>query len=72
MLKTNQGNENGYSKEYLQPISVDTNGLQIILSCGRNTAVQIGTDAEARVLVGKRVLWNVEKIQVYLNRVATR
>ena len=71
MRKTNQGNENGFTKEYLNPISVDTNGLQTILSCGRSTAVQIGTEAQARVVVGKRVLWNVSKIQIYLNNVST-
>ena len=71
MRKTNQGNENGYSKNYLRPISVDTNGLQTILGCGRSTAIQIGTEACARILIGKRVLWNIEKIQQYLNNSAT-
>ena len=69
--KTNQGNENGYSCEYLRPISVDTNGLQTILSCGRSTAIQIGIDARARIVVGKRVLWNVAKIQTFLDATAT-
>lgn len=72
MRKTNQGNNYGFSNEYLIPISVDTNGLQTILSCGRSTAVQIGTDAEARIMVGKRVLWNIAKIQEYLNNSSTR
>lgn len=71
MRKTNQGNENGLSREYLRPISVDTNGLQTILSCGRSTAVQIGMNASAKVLIGKRVLWNVEKVQKYLNESST-
>lgn len=38
---------------------VDTNGLQAMLSSGRKTAVEIGTAAQARVQVGRRVLWNV-------------
>lgn len=71
MRKTNQGNENGYSKEYLRPISVDTNGLQTILGCGRSTAVQIGTEAQARIIIGKRLLWNVSKVQKYLDTIAT-
>lgn len=71
MRRTNQGNINGYPKEYLKPITVDTNGLQTILSCGRSTAVQIGMDAEAKVLIGRRVLWNIAKIQEYLNTVST-
>lgn len=40
---------------------VDTNGLQAMLSSGRKTAVEIGTAAQARVQVGRRVLWNVGK-----------
>ena len=46
---------------------VDTNGLQAMLSSGRKTAVEIGTAAQARVQVGRRVLWNVGKIQKYLD-----
>ena len=71
MRKTNQGNAHGYPKDILRPLSVDTGGLQTILSCGRSTAVQIGTDAGAKVIVGKRVLWNVAKVQEYLNDVST-
>ena len=71
MRESNQGNKNGYPKDYLAPISVDTSGLQTILSCGRSTAVQIGCDAGARVVVGKRVLWNVAKVQKYLDMVST-
>jgi hypothetical protein len=71
MRKTNSANENGYSNEYLNPITVDTNGLQTILGCGRPTAVQIGTEAQARVVVGKRLLWNVAKVQKYLDTIAT-
>lgn len=51
-------------------LSVNTKELQSMLSCGRATALQIGTDANARVNVGKRVLWNVEKIQTYLNTIS--
>ena len=72
MRKTNQGSENGYSNYQLIPVSVDTDGLQTILGCGRNTAIQIGTEASARIMVGRRVLWNVAKIQEYLNSVSTR
>lgn len=71
MRKTNQGNENGYPREYLTPISVDTDGLQTILGCGRVSAVEIGTQAQAKIQVGKRVLWNVNKVQKYLDAIAT-
>lgn len=52
-------------------LAVDTNGLQNLLDCGRATAVEIGTQAQARIEVGKRVLWNLRKIQKYLDSIAT-
>ena len=52
-------------------LTFDTNGLQSLLDCGRVTAVEIGTQAEARIEVGKRVLWNLRKIQKYLDSIAT-
>lgn len=50
--------------------TVDTDGLKEMLSSGRKTAVEIGMAAEARVQVGRRVLWNVRKIQQYLDKVS--
>ena len=47
---------------------VTTEDLKTILSCGRVSALKIGQEAKARVDVGRRVLWNVEKIQQYLNK----
>ena len=49
-------------------IAVDTKELQSMLSCGRDTAVRIGTEAQARLQFGKRVLWNVNKVQSFLDR----
>lgn len=51
-------------------ITVTTDGLMEILDCGRDTAVKIGLDAKAKIQVGKRVLWNVEKVQEYLNSIS--
>ena len=48
-------------------IAVDTKELQAMLCCGRDTACKVGTSANARIQLGKRVLWNVEKIQSYIN-----
>lgn len=48
-------------------ILISTADLQELLSCGRSTTIKIGTEAEARVQIGKRVLWNREKVQKYLN-----
>ena len=50
-------------------LTVDTNELAGMLSCGRATAVKIGMEAKARIAVGRRVLWNIEKIQSHLDRV---
>lgn len=49
---------------------VDTPGLQEILSSGRPAAVRIGTEAGARVQAGRRVFWNVKKIQQYLDAIS--
>jgi hypothetical protein len=52
-------------------IAVDTTELQLLCGCERSTAVDIGTQAKARIQVGKRVLWNVSKVQKYLDSIAT-
>lgn len=50
--------------------SVDTKELQEMLSCGRVTAVQIGNEANARIQIGRRVLWNVRKVNAYLDSIS--
>ena len=45
-----------------QSLCVDTLGLQEILQSGRKTAVEIGIQAEARIQIGRRVLWNLKNI----------
>ena len=52
-------------------LAVDTKELQSMLCCGRDTAVKIGTEANSRIQIGKRVLWNVEKVQEYINDIST-
>lgn len=51
-------------------IAITTNELQAMLSCGRYSAVQIGDAAEARIQIGKRILWNVEKIKKYVGYIS--
>lgn len=46
---------------------ISTADLQEFLSCGRSTTIKIGTEAGAKIQIGKRVLWNREKVQKYLN-----
>lgn len=51
-------------------MTVDTAELQNMLCCGRKTAVEIGTAAGGLCKVGRRVLWNVAKIQKYLDSIS--
>ena len=53
-----------------EKITVTTEGLQALLSCGRKTAIEMGDLAEARVQWGKRVLWNVPKVKEYINLIS--
>lgn len=53
-----------------QKLAVSTPELQTMLSCGRDTAVKVGTEAGARIQLGKRVIWNVEKIQAHLREIS--
>lgn len=50
--------------------AISTPELMKALSCGRSTAVKIGTAAGARVKFGKRILWNIEKVKAYLDSIA--
>lgn len=51
-------------------ITINTDELQAMLSCGRYSAIQIGEAAEARIQIGKRIFWNVEKIKSYINSIS--
>ena len=63
MRKTNeQRNENA--------IAVNMDQLQAMLGVGRNTADKIGKDAGAVLHVGRRKLFNVGKVQRYLDRIS--
>ena len=58
------------SEMVMNQVAVTTENLQNILDCGRPTAVEIGTLAKARVEIGRRVLWNVSKVQSYIDSLA--
>lgn len=51
-------------------LAVTTDELQALLGCGRKSAVDVGELAEAKIQLGKRVLWNVQKIQSYLDLIS--
>ena len=51
-------------------LTLSTDELMLALSCGRAAAVEIGTMAKSRINIGRKVLWNVEKIKKYLYSVS--
>lgn len=51
-------------------MAVSTDELMNRLQSGRKTALEIGMAAGARVQIGRRVLWNVKKIQEYLDAIS--
>ena len=51
-------------------LAVDIDKLSAMLSCGHATARKIGEQAEARIIVGRRVLYSVEKVQKYIQLLA--
>lgn len=52
-----------------QRLTVDTNNLKEMLGCGRNTAIKIGIAAGAKVKFGRRTVWNVSKVQRYIDSI---
>lgn len=67
-MKATKKSDSIISKDRL---AVTTDRLQNILDCGRPTAIEIGASAKARIEVGRRVLWNVSKVQKYLDSIST-
>ena len=51
-------------------ITVDIETLTAMLSCGRDTAKKIGEDAGARIVIGRRVLYSVRKVEEYVNDIS--
>lgn len=51
-------------------LTVDIDGLAAMLSCGQSTARKIAEDAGARIIIGRRVLYCVSKIEKYLEAIA--
>ena len=49
-----------------QPITVDIEGLSAMLSGGHATARKIGEQAEAKIVIGRWVLYSVERVKIYL------
>ena len=52
-------------------MTVNSETLANYLDCGRATAVKIGEAAGAKIQIGKRVLWNTEKVKQYLDGITS-
>jgi len=63
MRKTRETSQGG-------KVTVDLINLQDMLCVGRNTAEEIGKNANAIIKIGRRKLYNVEKIKTYLNELS--
>ena len=62
MRKTmNKTNKESYFED---PLAVDSTGLQELVGA------VIGMAAGAKIKVGKRVLWNVNKVKKYLDEIS--
>lgn len=48
-------------------LTVNAETLAGMLDCGRATAVKIGTDAGAKIQIGRRTLYKVSVINRYLD-----
>ncbi len=57
-------------QETENPIAVDIERLSSMLSCGHATARKIGAEAEAEIRINRRVLFNVEKVKEYINKIS--
>lgn len=50
-----------------QPITVNIDKLSAMLSCGHATARKIENRQEQKIVIGRRVLYSVEKVKNYLS-----
>lgn len=57
-------------RETSQVLAVDIENLAAMLSCGHATARKIGEQAQARVTIGRRNLYFVDKVRAYLESLA--
>lgn len=51
-------------------VTVNAETLAAMLDCGRATAVKVGDAAGARIKIGKRLLFKLDKVNEYLTRLA--
>lgn len=50
----------------IQPRYISIGDLRTLLSVGKTTAEKIGADSGAKVKIGKRSLYNIDKVMAYM------
>ena len=55
--------------ELNQRLLVNTSDLMRLLSCGRPKAIEVGNEAGARIMLGRKVMWNVTAVREYLDSI---
>ena len=51
-----------------QKIAVDISTLQDMLCLGKNSAIDVARKAGAEIHVGRRTLYNVKKVEAYMDQ----
>jgi hypothetical protein len=51
-------------------LAVNTAVLMKMLNCGKPTAIKIGTEAGAKIVIGRKILWNPRIIRRYLDDIS--
>lgn len=51
-------------------LAISTPMLMKMLNCGKPTAIKIGTEAGAKIVIGRKILWNPRIIRRYLDNIA--
>lgn len=49
---------------------VNTHELMVVLGCGRPSAIEVGTKAGAKVMLGRKVMWNLAAVRKHLDSTA--
>ena len=67
--KPKKKKESASVNELNQRLLVNTSDLMRLLSCGRPKAIEVGTKAGAKVMLGRKVMWSVAAVQEYLDSI---
>ena len=54
----------------IDSLAVSTPMLMKMLNCGKPTAIKIGTEAGAKIVIGRKILWNPRIIRRYLDDIS--